>query len=85
MSKKVRENRLRRMARRQGFVLEKSPRRDRRAKDYGLYRLLVDHRDIDYHRTTTPFQKTIGEIEAFLEQIDDDESEEDRECANAPE
>jgi hypothetical protein len=34
---KVRENRLRRMAERQGLTLEKSRRRDPRALDYGTY------------------------------------------------
>jgi hypothetical protein len=34
---KVRENRLRRMASRQGLALRRSRRRDRRALDYGLY------------------------------------------------
>ena len=34
---KVRENRLRRMAHRQGFRLSRCPRRDTRAIDYGLY------------------------------------------------
>jgi hypothetical protein len=38
---KVRENRLRRMAQRQGFALVKSRRRDPRAIDYGAY-MLVD-------------------------------------------
>jgi hypothetical protein len=38
---KVRENRARRMAQRQGFRLEKSRRRDPRAYDYGKY-LLID-------------------------------------------
>jgi hypothetical protein len=37
---KVREDRLRRMAERQGLTLQKSRRRDPRATDYGLYRLL---------------------------------------------
>lgn len=37
--RKVRENRLRRMAERQGLKLEKSRRRDPRATDYGTYRL----------------------------------------------
>ena len=36
---KVRENRLRRMAHRQGFKLQRSPRRDTDAIDYGLYAL----------------------------------------------
>jgi hypothetical protein len=37
---KVRENRLRRMADRQGLRLEKSRRRDVRAWDYGTWRLV---------------------------------------------
>ena len=36
---KVRENRLRRMADRQGLKLRRSPRRDENAIDYGLYAL----------------------------------------------
>lgn len=39
---KVRENRLRRMAERQGLMLVKSRRRDPRALDYGLYWLASD-------------------------------------------
>lgn len=38
---KVRENRLRRMAERQGYMLQKSRRRDPRAIDYGGY-MIVD-------------------------------------------
>lgn len=38
---KVRENRMRRMADRQGLRLDKSRRRDPRALDYGMY-MLVD-------------------------------------------
>ena len=68
---KVRENKARRMARRQGFVLEKSPRRDLRAKDYGRFRLLVDARDIDHHRETTQFTKTLAEVEEFLQPLED--------------
>ncbi|MGD2100831.1 MAG: hypothetical protein PVG83_01215 [Acidimicrobiia bacterium] len=37
MSEKVRENRLRRMAERQGLRLVKSRRRDPRALDYGVF------------------------------------------------
>jgi hypothetical protein len=37
MSEKVRENRARRAAARQGLVLTKSRRRDPRALDYGVY------------------------------------------------
>ena len=39
-TQKVLENRLRRAAKRQGLLLEKSRRRDLRAIDYGLYALL---------------------------------------------
>jgi hypothetical protein len=39
---KVRENRLRRAANRQGWLLVKSRRRDPRAFDYGLYVLVQD-------------------------------------------
>jgi len=39
-AEKVRENRLRRMAERQGLRLEKSRRRDPRAIDYGTYQLV---------------------------------------------
>jgi hypothetical protein len=37
MVEKVRENRVRRMASRQGLVLRKTRRRDPRALDYGRY------------------------------------------------
>jgi hypothetical protein len=39
-AEKVRENRLRRWAEHQGYKLEKSRRRDHRAKDYGTWRLV---------------------------------------------
>lgn len=41
-AEKVRENRLRRWAEDQGYRLEKSRRRDPRAKDYGTYRLVPE-------------------------------------------
>lgn len=40
VSEKVRENRLRRAAQRQGLFLRKSGRRDPRAIDYGVYWLV---------------------------------------------
>ena len=46
MSTKVRENRLRRSAARQGLRLVKSRRRDRRALDYGLWQILDDRNRI---------------------------------------
>jgi len=39
-AEKVRENRIRRMAERQGLALSKSRRRDPRALDFGVYRLI---------------------------------------------
>src|SRR5215207_6927885 len=42
-TEKVRENRMRRMAQRQGLQLHKSPRRDPRAYDYGRYMLIDMH------------------------------------------
>lgn len=67
---KVEENRLRRVAERRGYILEKSRRRDKLAKDYGLYRLLVDHRDIDDQRKKIPFTHTLIEVEQFLDSLD---------------
>jgi hypothetical protein len=46
MDEKVRENRLRRMADRQGLKLRKSGRRDPRAIDYGRYWLIEIDRNI---------------------------------------
>ena len=40
---KVRENRARRAAGRQGLILKKNPRRDPRAVDYGSYMLIHEH------------------------------------------
>ena len=39
-TEKIREDRLRRMASRQGLHLVKNPRRDARASDYGSYMLV---------------------------------------------
>lgn len=44
---KVRENRLRRAAQRQGLALTKSRTRDPRALGYGLYALADDKQDRD--------------------------------------
>ena len=58
---KVRENRLRRMAGRQGLTLHKSRRRDPRAVDFGAY-WLADERD----RLVAGERMTIEEIERYL-------------------
>ena len=60
---KVRENRLRRMAERQGLTLTRSRRRDPRAVDYGLYWLTETSTDT----TVTPAEgATVDQIEGWL-------------------
>jgi hypothetical protein len=63
-SQKVRENRVRRMAERQGLVLKKSRRRDLRAWDYGSYWL------VDADRSSLVFPDEHGasleDIESYL-------------------
>lgn len=71
---KVFENRLRRAAERQGYILEKSRRRDTRAKDFGRFRILADARDIDHARQTIPFTLTANEVEQFLSGLEELES-----------
>ena len=62
---KVRENRLRRMAERQGLRLIKSRRRDPRALDYGAY-WLVDLETDGVVRGDSNVGATLDEIEAYL-------------------
>lgn len=69
---KVRENRLRRMAKRQGLMLVKSRRRDPRAVDYGKYGLVDPYNNawvfgID---VTQRIEATLDEIEGYLTQKD---------------
>jgi hypothetical protein len=47
---KVMENRIRRMAHRRGFRLEKSRRRDPEAMDYGTYRLYSEDGSLEADR-----------------------------------
>ncbi len=65
---KVRENRLRRMATRQGLALQKSRRRDPRARDFGTY-MLVDP-DTNAVVAAGPdghgYGLTLDDIEAWL-------------------
>jgi hypothetical protein len=66
---KVRENRLRRMAERQGLRLVKSRRRDPRAIDYGLYTLVSDRTNTTVagtERTTGRPEFTLDDVEAWL-------------------
>ncbi len=59
---KVRENRLRRMAARQGLTLTRSRRRDPRALDYGLYWLS----DGGGEHVTDPEGIHLDEVERYL-------------------
>lgn len=66
---KIRENRLRRMAVRQGLVLKKSARRDHLALDYGMYALVpVEHNLLGRGAVSGRFNLTIDEVEARLTQ-----------------
>jgi hypothetical protein len=68
---KVRENRLRRMAERQGWRLEKSRRRDRRALDYGRFYLVTAPNNTSYRSVVGQLDNgrhgmTLDDVEAFL-------------------
>lgn len=67
MSDKVRENRLRRMAERQGLTLVKSRRRDPRAYDFGGY-MLCDAATSLVVIGSSPlaFGLDLDDVEAFL-------------------
>jgi len=67
-AEKVRENRLRRVAERQGLQLVKSRRRDPRAYDYGTYQL-VDPRNntIVAYKLQSGFGMTLDDIESELD------------------
>ena len=61
---KVRENRARRVLGRMGHRLEKSPRRDPRAADFGLYRIapVAGPRPTD-----DAFGMTLADVETWME------------------
>jgi hypothetical protein len=61
---KVRENRLRRMAQRQGLRLIKSRRRDPRALDYGTYWLADAYTSLEL--TGGPHGIRLDEVETWL-------------------
>lgn len=65
MSNDIQENRVRRMARRQGLRLVKSRRRDPRALDYGLYTLV----DIESNATVGGGHLHIDQAEAYLKGV----------------
>ena len=64
---KTRENRVRRLADRQGYRLVKCPRRDPRAIGYGGY-MLCDHETggATLGGTPHPYSADLDEIEAWL-------------------
>ena len=59
---KVRVNRLRRVAARQGMRISKSRRRDPRALDYGRYWISGENRAL----LTSEYGVTLDEVEEFL-------------------
>lgn len=61
---KVRENRLRNMARRQGLYVQKSRRRDPHALDYGAY-WLIDTRG-NFVVSGGEWGLTLDQVEEFL-------------------
>jgi hypothetical protein len=67
---KIRENRLRRMADRQGLALERSRRRDPRAVDYGTYRLINPQQNALVYPSGLPYDygASLDDIETFLTQ-----------------
>ena len=69
MEDKVRENRLRRMAERQGYILQKSKRRDPRARDFGLYTIVdADTNGVIAQRGGSASGLNIDQVEAWLNQ-----------------
>jgi hypothetical protein len=67
MTDKVRENRLRRMAERQGLSLSKSRRRDPHAIDFGGYMLVDTSTNTVVHGSApVPYSLDLNEIEKWL-------------------
>lgn len=64
---KVRENRLRRMAERQGLQLERSRRRDPRARDYGLYRIMdTATKSVVHDLGGSHYSLSLDDVERYL-------------------
>jgi hypothetical protein len=63
---KVRENKLRRMAGRQGLLLRKSRRRDERAIDYEGYMLLDAMGHAVFGESPFPFSASVDDVEHWL-------------------
>jgi hypothetical protein len=81
MTDKVRENLMRRMAKRQGLELTKSRTRDERALDYGVYWLSNPN---DNNLIITPEQGIdLDEVELWLRDVATDQIEDDIENLRA--
>ncbi|MCB1343128.1 MAG: hypothetical protein KDK24_19070 [Pseudooceanicola sp.] len=63
---KVRENKLRRMAERQGLRLCKSKRRDPMARDFGKYHIVDDRNVVIFGIGHDQFEATLDQVEDFL-------------------
>ena len=71
MNTKVNENRLRRVADRQGLQLRKSRRRDPNAVDYGLYALIKrSGSTIHPHEVISEYVLTLEDVGLYLEGFD---------------
>lgn len=66
MDDKVRENRLRRMAQRQGLQLVKSRRRDPRAIGYGGFMLVDDRNVAVYGEVDSARALDLDQVEDYL-------------------
>jgi len=64
---RIRENRLRRMAARQGLLIRKSRRRDIHARDFNCA-MLVDERTLKpvFGNKPYKFSATLDDVEAYL-------------------
>ncbi len=71
-SEAVREARLRRAAKRQEMILQKSRRRDPYAVDYGGYWLVDFNNCVIYPSNANGMTATLDEIEAFLMALNDE-------------
>ncbi len=74
-SDKVRENLLRRQAKRRGLRLVKSRRRDPGASDFGRYMLVHGHTGAPIDGVGQPFAMSLDAAEAWLGAADPDVSE----------
>jgi hypothetical protein len=66
--RKIRDNRARRMAARQGYRLMKSRRRDPRSISYGEYQIVdPDRKAIVAGELDSPWSLSLEEVEAWLQ------------------